>query len=302
MIHSLKIIRSASFQFGRLVVALTLFLSICAVLASNAGAGDSRVILDPKDRRVLSNATESHWYSVEESQEASVSEIVHGLPIDVSDRLGGSDEKLLVPQNPINPGNSGSPRNSRTLFPKWLVDLLSMSFQVVAYVFGGLLLVLLAYVIYQLIFSNGGWYRSRKNKSFVSNKIRDQIRITDLPFELAATNLSLLEQSDYYRDRNDFSKAMVYFFSHLLVELNEAGLIRLARGKTNRLYVRELGDRNQIRQFLNLNIEKFERVFFGKYELDAAGFSRVRELLPEFEGWLKLAKNDFANRSSRNHE
>ncbi len=127
----------------------------------------------------------------------------------------------------------------------------------------------------------------RRQEFGASTAERDQAKITDLPFEIEQSNLGLLEQASLFRSRGEYSKAIVYLFSHVLVELDAAGHIRLARGKTNRIYLRELGSRETERKFTSYLVRWFEHVFFGKHDMDPEVFEKIWGQLPAFDRQLK---------------
>jgi len=143
---------------------------------------------------------------------------------------------------------------------------------------------LLAYVILNMRGPSG--FR-RTQEIAASTAERDQAKITDLPFEIEQSTLGLLEQAGVFRSRGEYSKAIVYLFSHVLVELDAAGHIRLARGKTNRIYLRELGSRETERKFTSYLVRWFEHVFFGKHDMDPEVFEKIWGQLPAFDRQLK---------------
>ncbi len=84
-------------------------------------------------------------------------------------------------------------------------------------------------------------------------------------------------------EEGDFSTAIVYLFSHQLIELDRHQCIRLAKGKTNRQYLRELAQRADLRMLLSETMVRFERVFFGDQRLDQAAFEDCWRQLPQFQ-------------------
>jgi hypothetical protein len=97
----------------------------------------------------------------------------------------------------------------------------------------------------------------------------------------------LLAQAEKYRAAGDYSKAITYLFSHALVEMDGARCIRLARGKTNRAYLRELRDQESLRYFTNQLVLAFEYAFFGKHVLSKEAFERIWEQVPAFDANIK---------------
>ena len=116
---------------------------------------------------------------------------------------------------------------------------------------------------------------------------REKAKILDLPFEVEQSMVGLLPQAERYRAAGDFSKAIIYLFSHALVEMDGARCIRLERGKTNRVYLRELRERDSLRSFTSQLVTAFEYAFFGKHPLSQDAFERIWQQLPAFNAYLK---------------
>ena len=94
---------------------------------------------------------------------------------------------------------------------------------------------------------------------------------------------NLLEEARrHYRD-GDYGEAIIYLFSYQLVQLDKHQLIRLAKGKTNRQYVRELGPRVELGYLLTTTMQAFEDVFFGNHSIDRVRFESCWLRLEEFE-------------------
>ena len=65
-------------------------------------------------------------------------------------------------------------------------------------------------------------------------------RVESLPLAVDARRLDLLAEAQRCRERGDYGRAIIFLFSHQLLQLDKHGRIRLARGKTNRQYLREI--------------------------------------------------------------
>ncbi|QDU96448.1 DUF4129 domain-containing protein [Lignipirellula cremea] len=92
-------------------------------------------------------------------------------------------------------------------------------------------------------------------------------RVEDLPFTLNRPRDNLLEEARRCYEQGNFSDAAVYLFSYQLLQLDRNQLIRLARGKTNRQYVRELRQRPDLAMMLQGTMRLFEDAFFGRREI-----------------------------------
>ena len=85
---------------------------------------------------------------------------------------------------------------------------------------------------------------------------------------------NLLEEARRQYEAGNFAEAIIYLFSYQLVELDKSQLIRLAKGKTNRQYLREIGARPRLAALLNHTMIAFEDVFFGDHDLDRERFEK----------------------------
>ena len=107
-------------------------------------------------------------------------------------------------------------------------------------------------------------------------------RVEALPFPVARATSDLLGEAERQAAQGNYREAIIYLYSHELVELDKQQLIHLTKGKTNRRYLRELTDRVPLRGLLEQTMLVFEDVFFGNYELDRARFDAVWSRLDEF--------------------
>lgn len=116
-------------------------------------------------------------------------------------------------------------------------------------------------------------------------------RIEALPADVQAHVGDLFTQARKAMEAGDYARAMVFFYSHLLVELDQAHLIRLARGKTNRQYQTELRKhrREGLTRLFGDARACFEDVFFGHYPLAGERFFALWQRWPEVERELREA-------------
>lgn len=115
--------------------------------------------------------------------------------------------------------------------------------------------------------------------------------IEALPEEVRRDVSDLLGAARRHYEQGNYREAMIYLYSHELVELDRGQRIRLARGKTNRQYLRETSSLPSLAELFERAIVTFEAVFFGNYLLDRAGFEACWNQLPEVE---RLARGDAA--------
>lgn len=231
-------------------------------------------VFSESERSVLQKATDESWYSAK-SGERTVRSPKTKDRIDVRDR-----HDVIEAANKAG----GSARSGGSSI--W-DDFFAFIFEIWSYL---LLIgiVILGLIVLFFVWQRRGFSLARSKRSPAKDLAeRDRLKVTDLPFELEQSQVGLLAQSDEFRRRGDYAKAMIYLFSHLLVELDAGGLIRLERGKTNRYYLRELAPNDKINKYMHHVVRWFEHVFFGKNAMDADAFERLRERVPEFEGWVK---------------
>jgi Domain of unknown function (DUF4129) len=116
---------------------------------------------------------------------------------------------------------------------------------------------------------------------------RDVDRVEALPFQLRKPTGDFLAEAQRLYEAGNFSEAVIYLYSHLLVQLDRHHVIRLAKGKTNRQYVRETRSRPLLREILDRTMVAFEDVFFGHHELSRERFEECWRRLDEFHAELE---------------
>ena len=106
--------------------------------------------------------------------------------------------------------------------------------------------------------------------------------IENLPFQVPRLQSDLLAEARRLYELARYSEAVIYLFSYQLVQLDKHQLVRLARGKTNRQYLREVAARPDLRDILARTMASFEEVFFGHHALDREPFEACWTRLDEF--------------------
>lgn len=112
--------------------------------------------------------------------------------------------------------------------------------------------------------------------------VDDAARIEALPFRVRRGDLDLLAEARRLYEEGKFGEAMIYLFSYQLVEMDRKQVIRLAKGKTNRQYLRDLRRQPPLREIIERSMVAFEEVFFGGRRLDRARFESVWGQLAQF--------------------
>lgn len=116
--------------------------------------------------------------------------------------------------------------------------------------------------------------------------VDDAARIEALPFRIRRGDIDLLAEAKRLYEESQFGEAIVYLFSYQLVEMDRHQVIRLAKGKTNRQYLRDLRRLPPLRNLMERSMVAFEEVFFGGHVLDRARFESVWRQLGQFNSLI----------------
>ncbi|MFO0384003.1 MAG: hypothetical protein ACK506_20055 [Pirellula sp.] len=243
----------------------------------NGSIAHARV--DDAEKAALKKGTDPVWYSAEKLALVPATPISRNK-IDASDRY-----------NRVASANSTNSKNYSWLteFFEGLLDFIRGSWQIlltVAIVAAIALVILFLIKIQRLVEAPS------KSITGATSVATQQRKVTDLPFELDSPDIPLLQLIEQYRGRGDYAKAIVYLYSLILIELDAVGLIRLARGKTNWTYLRELSPRQDEKAFATTVVYWFEHVFFGKQNMDAQTFESIWASFPQFNERLKDARRE----------
>jgi Domain of unknown function (DUF4129) len=115
---------------------------------------------------------------------------------------------------------------------------------------------------------------------------RDADRVEALPFHVRAASGDFLAEARRLYEAGQYSQAIVYLFSYQLVQLDRRHVIRLAKGKTNRQYVRETRKHPHLAAILEITMVTFEDAFFGRKTITREAFERSWQRLDEFQADL----------------
>ena len=114
--------------------------------------------------------------------------------------------------------------------------------------------------------------------------------IRHLPFEMDVAKGDFRQQAQAAYQSGNFRGALIFLFSHVLVTLDQAKLVRLKKGKTNRQYLRELSDSPPLVSYYGDVMVPFEQAFFGDYPVTKDVFEKCWQGLDEFQGNVKAAR------------
>lgn len=107
--------------------------------------------------------------------------------------------------------------------------------------------------------------------------------IEHLPFQVDQNSGDFRDLARQAYSAGDFRLAMTWLFSHVLVTLDQRGLIRLKKGKTNRQYLNELKRHQPLAHFYQQVMIPFEATFFGDHDLSRADFESCWDGLDQFQ-------------------
>lgn len=110
----------------------------------------------------------------------------------------------------------------------------------------------------------------------------ESARLDALPFSMRRDRRDLLAEAQRYYEEGNFAEAIIYLFSHQLVEMDKRQVIRLVKGKTNRQYLGDIRRQPRLQRIIGQTMVAFEDVFFGNHALHRARFETCWRALPEF--------------------
>ena len=146
-----------------------------------------------------------------------------------------------------------------------------------------LLLIVLVYLLVRAFLMRQPDPLGSAARAGESDADAERRRVEALPLGKRRSRSNFLAEARRCYQEGDYREAIIYLFSHQLVYLDKNQLIRLAKGKTNRQYLRELGRRTAVRRRLEETMLVFEDVFFGNYSIDRARFETCWFRLGDFE-------------------
>jgi hypothetical protein len=143
------------------------------------------------------------------------------------------------------------------------------------------LVVVIAFILYFLVRT---FLRSKRETVSVALPDAGHAqRIEALPMQVDEKESDLLAAARRHYAAGNLTRAIICFFGYQLMELDRRQLIYLTQGKTNRQYLRELGQRTALRQLVSQTMVIFEDAFFGHHEPPPARFEACWSRLAEFQ-------------------
>jgi len=151
-----------------------------------------------------------------------------------------------------------------------------------------LLLVVLVLLVRAFLNHEAG-QEERPDLASAAETQSDADWLESLSFPVPHGRSDLLAEAEHLHQAGRYSEAVIYLFSYQLVQLDKHQFLRLARGKTNRQYLREIGPRSDLRDILSRTVVAFEDVFFGQHDLNRERFEACWSRLDEVHHRLEEA-------------
>lgn len=115
----------------------------------------------------------------------------------------------------------------------------------------------------------GRWEKTEHRKSIVI----DPAKVSDLPFEVKqATYENPLAEAEALMRSGKYREAILFLYGYMLLALDQSRKIDLQKGKTNRMYLRELKSQVELRSIVETAMLSFEDVYFGKHAIGEQQF------------------------------
>ena len=152
-----------------------------------------------------------------------------------------------------------------------------------AWVFLALVFVLLGYLAFRSFFG------LQSTQDDLDEEFDEVERIAQLPYPIRKPSQDLLEEAKYLYENGRYSEAIVYLFSHQLIQLDKAHLIHLTKGKTNRQYLSEIQQLTALPKIVAETMLAFEDVFFGQHDISKERFESCWFRLSDFSSHLEKA-------------
>jgi hypothetical protein len=162
----------------------------------------------------------------------------------------------------------------------WLWDVLKW----LAWIAIAALAAYLIYLVVRLVLDPEYRLAWAGGKGDSAHELAQQRRRTEaLPLSADEGPLDLLEAARRAAAAGHYNEAIVYLFSHQLVELDKRHRIHLTRGKTNRQYLREIGAGGSLGRLFYQTMVAFEDAFFGHHDIGRERFEACFHRLNQFD-------------------
>lgn len=264
---------SATLSAVSRLVALT-----CLSLGTLASLGSGRLLAAPQSAAKLSTQRAAQTLPIQGWYDKQTGEFVPPQVSPAEDDPLRTQGKTIQSPPPTAPKNPGRTWN-------WGQSGIAQVLQAFAFaILAAGLLILLGLLTYYSL-------RDYLPERFHSPPPRaslniDPARLVDLPFESKPTADDPLGAAERAMRAENYDEAIAYLYGYLLLALDQTRLIHLQKGKTNRMYLRELGNRKPLRAIVEAAMLIFESSYFGKHAVTREQFQTVWQQVEPFHQLL----------------
>ncbi|QDV22349.1 hypothetical protein [Aureliella helgolandensis] len=157
------------------------------------------------------------------------------------------------------------------------------------YYFLRVMVIVVIVVLVLAILSLLGWYSLRdyvpsrfQERDDAMNRKIDPARMVDLPFEVQQSVGDPLEAARAAMKDGDYSLGVLYLYGYMLLVLDRERKLHLQKGKTNRMYLKEVKTQPELHSILETTVLAFEDTFFGKHVIERERCLALWNQLDEF--------------------
>lgn len=115
----------------------------------------------------------------------------------------------------------------------------------------------------------------------------DPAKVADLPFDAKPDMGDPLSAAKAFMNTGEFDKATIYLYGYMLLALDQQNHLYLQKGKTNRMYLNEIGS-VPLRDILQPVQRTFEASFFGQHSVSREDFMEHWNTLEEFHRLVSM--------------
>jgi hypothetical protein len=160
----------------------------------------------------------------------------------------------------------------------WLSDALVYTLVAVGIVIG-------LYVLAQTVI--GKKDTDQDDDEFDIQPLTDSERVRALPYAVSGNPANFRSLAEQFAQKEDYKTAIIYMFSHLLLQLDQSRWIALRAGRTNRQYLWDLPWESPLRDYFERSMIVFEEAFFGDKRVSGETFVPLWDQLSAMEAFIK---------------
>jgi len=260
--------------FIKLCITTLLLIAACAIAAPACAQESTAENNEYVESGREAFGTRMPWYDAEKDDVRALDLPTSKTPGEFKNRKSRWESS---PTTSSGGGGANLPRFGS------LGDIFWTIAKVIFWLFVGAVLILLVYLLVKAYLQREDAAVTVTSRSAQADESQEDVeRIESLPFTVARPRGDLLDEAMTQHKAGNFRQAVIYLYSYLLIQLDRHQLIHLARGKTNRMYLRELKQQPRLREILERTMISFEDVFFGNHALTREEFEHCLSQLDEF--------------------